>query len=154
MLVPVDGFDSPAGKGASGRIGGKSIAIGNSGYFASIGVATASLEAESERLRRDGATVVNIAVDGRLAGLFAIADPVKPSHELLGEVLLQAGKAKEAAEAFDACLLLMPNRARSLMGAAKAYAAAGNKEKAAERFATLNSFWKGKPISNPTTDAR
>jgi tetratricopeptide (TPR) repeat protein len=82
------------------------------------------------------------------------ADPVKPSHELLGEVLLQAGKAKEAAEAFDACLLLMPNRARSLMGAAKAYAAAGNKEKAAERFATLNSFWKGKPISNPTTDAR
>ena len=79
VLEPVDGFDSPAGKGASGRIGGKSVAIGNSGYFASIGVATASLEGESERLRRDGATVVNIAVDGRLAGLFAIADPVKPS---------------------------------------------------------------------------
>ena len=82
------------------------------------------------------------------------ADPVKPSHELLGEVLLQAGKAKEAAEAFDACLLLMPNRARSLMGAAKAHAAAGNKEKAAERFATLNSFWKGKPVNNPSTDVR
>ena len=40
------------------------------------------------------------------------ADPVKPSHELLGEVLLQAGKAAEAAAAFDACLLRMPNRAR------------------------------------------
>lgn len=82
------------------------------------------------------------------------ADPIKPSHELLGEVLLQAGKAKDAADAFEVSLLRMPNRARSLMGAAKAHAAAGNKEKAAERFAILNSFWKGKPISNPTTDAR
>ena len=53
------------------------------------------------------------------------ADPVKPSHELLGEVLLQAGKPADAAAAFDASLLRMPNRARSLMGAARAYAAAG-----------------------------
>ena len=82
------------------------------------------------------------------------ADPIKPSHELLGEVLLQAGKAKDAADAFEVSLLRMPNRARSLMGAVKAHAAAGNKEKAAERFAILNSFWKGKPFSNPTTDAR
>ena len=82
------------------------------------------------------------------------ADPLKPSHELLGEVLLQAGKAKDAAEAFETSLLRMPNRARSLMGAVKAHTAAGNKEKAAERLATLNSFWKGKPFVNPTTDAR
>jgi hypothetical protein len=82
------------------------------------------------------------------------ADPIKPSHELLGEVLLQASKPKEAAEAFETSLLRMPNRARSLMGAVKAHAAAGNKEKAAERLATLNSFWKGKPFSNPSTDVR
>jgi tetratricopeptide (TPR) repeat protein len=82
------------------------------------------------------------------------ADPIKPSHELLGEVLLQAGKPKEAADAFDVSLLRMPNRARSLMGAIKAHAAAGNKDKAAERLATLNSFWKGKPFTNPGTDAR
>jgi tetratricopeptide (TPR) repeat protein len=82
------------------------------------------------------------------------ADPIKPSHELLGEVLLQAGKAKDAADAFEASLLRMPNRARSLMGAIKAHAAAGNKEKAAERMATLNGFWKGKPFVAPTTDAR
>ncbi len=82
------------------------------------------------------------------------ADPIKPSHELLGEVLLQAGKPKEAVDAFETSLLRMPNRARSLMGAIKAHAAAGNKEKAAERLATLNSFWKGKPFANPTTDAR
>jgi hypothetical protein len=82
------------------------------------------------------------------------ADPIKPSHELLGELLLQAGKPKDAAEAFEVSLLRMPNRARSLMGAVKAHAAAGNKEKSAERLATLNSFWKGKPFSNPATDVR
>ena len=73
---------------------------------------------------------------------------------MLGEVLLQAGKSKEAADAFETSLLRMPNRARWLMGAGKAPAAAGNKDKAAERLAVLNSFWKGKPFTNPSTDAR
>jgi hypothetical protein len=82
------------------------------------------------------------------------ADPIKPSHELLGEVLLQNGKAKEAADAFEASLIRMPNRARSLMGAIKAHSAAGNKVRAAERQATLNSFWKGKPFTGTTTEAR
>jgi hypothetical protein len=75
------------------------------------------------------------------------ADPIKPSHELLGEVLLAAGRPKEAADAFETSLLRMPNRARSLIGAIKAHNAAGNKTLAAERQATLNSFWKGKPTS-------
>lgn len=75
------------------------------------------------------------------------ADPIKPSHELLGEVLLRAGKSAEAAKAFDATLLRMPNRARSLHGAALAYAAAGDRTKSAERWATLRSFWKGKAFS-------
>ena len=82
------------------------------------------------------------------------ADPVKPSHELLGEVLLENGKAADAAVMFDACLLRMPNRARSLMGAAKAHAAAGHKELADARYKTLMSFWKGGAISRPTTEAR
>ena len=82
------------------------------------------------------------------------ADPVKPSHELLGEVLLETGKAADAAAAFDACLLRMPNRARSLMGAARAYAAAGQKDRADARFKTLMSFWKGSAVASPTTVAR
>jgi tetratricopeptide (TPR) repeat protein len=82
------------------------------------------------------------------------ADPVKPSHELLGEVLLRAGKPAEAAEAFDACLLRTPNRARSLHGAATAHAAAGNREAASARWSTLQSFWKGKPLSKPSTNDR
>jgi tetratricopeptide (TPR) repeat protein len=82
------------------------------------------------------------------------ADPIKPSHELLGEVLLQAGRHKEAADAFETSLLRMPNRARSLMGAVKAHTGAGDKVRAAERLATLNSFWKGKPFTAQTTEVR
>jgi tetratricopeptide (TPR) repeat protein len=71
------------------------------------------------------------------------ADPVKPSHELLGEVLLEIGKPAEAAKAFDTCLLRMPNRARSLLGSARAHAAAGDRQTAAQRFSTLQEIWKG-----------
>ena len=78
-LGKVEEFDSPTGKGAAGKVDGKSILLGNSKFLASLGVATAALDGQSERLRQDGATVINIAIDGRLAGLFAIADPVKPS---------------------------------------------------------------------------
>ncbi len=78
------------------------------------------------------------------------ADPIKPSHELLGEVLLRAGQAAEAATAFETSLLRMPNRARSLHGAALAHAAAGNKEQSTTRWTLLRSFWKGKPFSTTT----
>ncbi len=75
----VEEFDSPTGKGATGKVDGKTVALGNANFLSSLGVETQPLNAEGERLRCDGATVINIAVDGRLAGLFAIADPVKPS---------------------------------------------------------------------------
>jgi P-type Cu+ transporter len=79
VLGKVEDFDSPTGKGAVGKVDGKSILLGNANFLASLGVATQSLEAEGERMRGDGATVINMAVDGKLAGLFAIADPVKAS---------------------------------------------------------------------------
>jgi tetratricopeptide (TPR) repeat protein len=72
------------------------------------------------------------------------ADPIKPSHELLGEVLLEVGKPADAAKAFDTCLLRMPNRARSLLGSARAHAAAGDRQTASERFSTLQQIWKGR----------
>lgn len=75
----VEQFDSPTGKGATGKVDSKTIVLGNARYLASIGIATQALDAEAERLRQDGATVINMAVDGGLAGLFAIADPVKAS---------------------------------------------------------------------------
>jgi Cu+-exporting ATPase len=78
-LANVEEFDSPTGKGVTGKVDGKNILLGNIGYLQSLGVDTRSLEAQAEALRGDGATVINIAIDGKLAGLFAIADPIKPS---------------------------------------------------------------------------
>ncbi|MFK4511772.1 heavy metal translocating P-type ATPase [Bradyrhizobium daqingense] len=78
-LAQVEQFDSPTGKGATGKVEGKTIVLGNARYLTSIGIDTKPLDTEAERLRGDGATVINMAVDGRLAGLFAIADPVKAS---------------------------------------------------------------------------
>ena len=75
----VEDFDSPTGKGATGKVDGKTVALGNANFLASLSVESQSLYEPGERLRGDGATVINIAVDGRLAGLFAIADPIKPS---------------------------------------------------------------------------
>jgi Cu+-exporting ATPase len=78
-LSKVEAFDSPTGKGATGKVDGKTIHLGNSSFLSSLGIETQSLSEQGERLRGEGATVINIAVDGKLAGLFAIADPVKSS---------------------------------------------------------------------------
>src|SRR5205814_4066339 len=64
-LGSVEGFDSPTGKGATGKVDGKTVLLGNSGFLASLGVDTQSLNEEGERLRGDGATVINSAVDGK-----------------------------------------------------------------------------------------
>ena len=90
-LGKVEGFDSPTGKGASGKVGGKSILLGNSKFLASLGVDTNSLNSDAERMRADGATVINVAVDGKLAGLFAIADPVKASTPAALKALAEEG---------------------------------------------------------------
>ena len=90
-LSKVEEFDSPTGKGAAGKVDGKSILLGNSKFLASLGVETQSLNADGERMRGDGATVINIAVDGKLAGLFAIADPVKQSTPAALRALAEEG---------------------------------------------------------------
>jgi len=78
MAVPaVEGFDAPAGRGVTGAVEGRRIAVGNARLMAELGVESAPLAAEAERLRGEGATVFFVAVDGRPAGLVAVADPVK-----------------------------------------------------------------------------
>ena len=64
-------------------------------------------------------------------------DVIKPSHEMLGEVLLRAGRAPEAAEQFAASLRRQPNRTRSLLGAARAAALSGDRARAASLYAEL-----------------
>jgi Cu+-exporting ATPase len=78
-LAEVAGFDAPTGKGITGTVAGRKIVLGNAKFLAASGIATSALEADAERLRQDGATVVFLAVDGRAAGIVAIADPVKPT---------------------------------------------------------------------------
>ncbi|HWV43591.1 copper-translocating P-type ATPase, partial [Pseudorhodoplanes sp.] len=77
QLTPVQDFDSPTGKGVTGHVDGRRIAIGQNKWFADLRINTASLSAEADRLRGDGATVVFVAIDDTLAGLIAIADPIK-----------------------------------------------------------------------------
>ena len=62
------------------------------------------------------------------------ANPLKPIHELAGEVLLAFGQSMEAADRFEQSLLRMPNRPLSLIGAARSYAAMNEKDMASEKF--------------------
>jgi Cu+-exporting ATPase len=90
-LVAVNDFDQPTGKGATGKVDGRSIMLGNARYLASLGIATKLLDEEAERLRGEGASVINMAIDGKLAGLFAIADPVKATTPEALRALAAAG---------------------------------------------------------------
>lgn len=76
-LAPVEDFNSPTGRGALGTVEGERILLGNARFLEEQGVATEPLAQEADRLREDGATAIFIAIDGRLGGAFAIADPVK-----------------------------------------------------------------------------
>ncbi len=71
------------------------------------------------------------------------ASPIKPPHELYGEILLDLDRPADAIEKFETSLSRMPNRPRSLLGLARAYAQTGNREKAAAQYATLVKVWEG-----------
>jgi Cu+-exporting ATPase len=78
-LVAVDGFDSVTGKGVMGIIDGRRVAIGNLKMLASISLSVETLKPKADELRRNGQTVMFVAVDNRLAGLVGVADPIKES---------------------------------------------------------------------------
>ncbi|MGN1285205.1 MAG: copper-translocating P-type ATPase, partial [Bradyrhizobium sp.] len=75
----VSNFASPSGKGATGTVEGRQVALGNAVLMAELKIATTTLDQAAEAARRDGATAIYVAVDGSIAGVIAIADPVKPS---------------------------------------------------------------------------
>jgi P-type Cu+ transporter len=78
-LAEVSDFDAPTGKGVIGIVNGRRISLGNAGFLKELGIETAPLEGEAERLRQDGATAIFLAVDRKLAGVIAVADPIKSS---------------------------------------------------------------------------
>jgi P-type E1-E2 ATPase len=65
------------GKGVTGKVGGRSVALGNAKLMADLKIVLGALEHEADQLRRDGATSVFLAVDGKPVGVIAVADPIK-----------------------------------------------------------------------------
>lgn len=78
-LSDVSAFDSPAGKGVTGIVEGRRLALGGARLMADHGVDLSPLEDQAERLRGDGATAIFAAIDGKLAGVLGVADPIKTS---------------------------------------------------------------------------
>lgn len=90
-LAETKNFDSPVGKGVTGTVEGHSLVIGSHRIMDEAGIDFASLAGEAEALRGDGATVIVVAIDGKAAGLLAIADPVKPTTPAAIKALQAAG---------------------------------------------------------------
>jgi Cu+-exporting ATPase len=78
-LSPARGFDASAGKGVAGMVDGTKLALGNAKFLAELGIDPSVLASKAEILRADGATAVFLSVNGKPAGVLAIADPVKPT---------------------------------------------------------------------------
>jgi len=72
-------FEAVTGKGVRGKVGGRAVALGNSAMTKDMDLDTADADAKADTLRTDGKTAMFVAVDGTLAGIVAVADPIKES---------------------------------------------------------------------------
>ena len=114
IAVPiVAGFDSVTGGGARGTVAGRQVLVGRRSWLAEERVAdVATLDDRAIALERQGRTVMHVAVDGRLAGLIAVSDPIKPStaqavrslHDLGLRLIMLTGDAEETARTVAAGL--------------------------------------------------
>ncbi len=101
------GFESVTGKGVTGTVEGRKVALGNQALTADLGVDLGDLPGRADEMRRGGQTVMFVAVDGRPAGLLGVADPVKEStpealrrfRELGLRVVMLTGDNRATAEA-------------------------------------------------------
>ena len=78
-LADVSSFESMTGQGVIGIVAGRRVVVGNLRHLEALAIDTGSLRNRADDLRRDGQTVMFVAVDGRLAGLLGVADPIKPA---------------------------------------------------------------------------
>ena len=100
-------FDSPVGKGVVGFVEDRTVMLGSADFLTANGVDTSAMAHEADQLRADGATVIFAGIDGRLAGVLAIADPVKETtpqalralHEDGIAVVMLTGDNRVTAEA-------------------------------------------------------
>lgn len=91
QLNPVDDFQSVTGKGVTGRVHGRAVALGNRALLEDLRIDTSELAGRAEALRAEGQTVMFVAVDGKITGLVGVADPVKGSTPEALALLQNAG---------------------------------------------------------------
>lgn len=111
-LLPVTGFYAPTGKGVMGTIDGKEVAVGNARLMEETGAMDAGLARNADELRSQGATAMFMAVDGKVAAVLAVEDPIKASTpeairqlQHMGiRVVMLTGDSRKTAEAVAAKL--------------------------------------------------
>ncbi|TBN43799.1 heavy metal translocating P-type ATPase [Paracoccus subflavus] len=109
---PASDFQAITGKGVSGTVQGRKAALGNAAMMTALGLDASLAESQADALRSDGKTAMFVAIDGRLAGIVAVADPVKASaveairalHQLGLRVIMATGDNQRTAEAVAARL--------------------------------------------------
>ncbi len=90
-LETPDNFESGSGIGVRGQVGDRQLALGNTALMEQLGISVQSLIPQAEELRSEGASVMYLAVDGQLAGLLAVSDPIKTSTPEALATLKEAG---------------------------------------------------------------
>lgn len=140
---------SSAGKNLPVFVRGLASAVnGSVSDVSSIGpVNKLEVEALAASIKKDHATAIDLmtkatALEEQGGAPYGPPTLVKPSHELFGEILLRAGQPKEAVEKFQMALLRQPNRARSLLGLARASAQSGDRTAAVAAYTKLLDQWK------------
>ena len=106
-ISEVSNFESVTGKGVTGTVGPRTVAIGNLRHLEALGIDPGPLRARAEELRREGQTVMFVAIDGKAAGLVGVADPIKATtpeaiqalHREGVKVVMVTGDNRTTAEA-------------------------------------------------------
>ena len=106
-LLEAQDFRSLTGRGLVGKVGGRAMVIGNLKLFDDLGIDVGPLREKAEQLRKDGQTVMFVAIEGRVAGLLAVSDPLKEStyeairmlHEEGIRIVMLTGDSRTTAEA-------------------------------------------------------
>jgi Cu+-exporting ATPase len=111
-LTQAEDFEAVTGKGVKGRVDGRTVALGNPAMMRELALDTRTADVAADRLRADGKTAMYIAVDGVLAGIVAVADPIKDTtagaikdlHRLGLRVIMATGDNQRTAEVVAAKL--------------------------------------------------
>jgi Cu+-exporting ATPase len=91
ILDKAENFESASGIGVRGKVGGKNLALGNTALMMQNNVAVDKMQPQAEVLRGEGASVMYLAIDGQLAGLLAVSDPIKASTPAALDALREEG---------------------------------------------------------------